>query len=103
MRKAYVLGEKVTKKLHDASDKFAEYLYKLVKGASEVVNERETALEEKYGSEVDSVEYNTDELYHNYLMSVGAYEIICRIVMFYNTLIDEVESAGEVVPPGPLN
>jgi hypothetical protein len=93
----------VTEKLHDASDRFAEYLYKLVKGAAEVVNERELALDVKYPDESESNKYRSDELYHNYLMSIGAYEIICRIVMFYNTLVDEVESAGEVIPPGPLN
>lgn len=93
----------MTEKLHDASDRFAEYLYKLVKGAAEVVNERELALDVKYPDESESNKYRSDELYHNYLMSIGAYEIICRIVMFYNTLVDEVESAGEVIPPGPLN
>jgi hypothetical protein len=93
----------VTNQLDDASDRFAEYLLKLVKGAAEVVNERELALEMKYPGDTESSKYKTDELYHNYLMSIGAYEIICRIVMFYNTLVDEVESAGEVIPPGPLN
>ena len=93
----------MTEQLDDASDRFAEYLYKLVKGAAEVVNERELALDIKYPDDTESTKYKTDELYHNYLMSVGAYEIICRIVMFYNTLVDEAESAGEVVPPGPLN
>ena len=95
----------MTEQLDDASDRFAEYLLKLVKGAAEVVNERELALTVKYPADTDpeTTKYKNDELYHNYLMSVGAYEIICRIVMFYNTLVDEVESAGEVVPPGPLN
>ena len=95
----------MTNQLDDASDRFAEYLLKLVKGAAEVVNERELALTVKYpgDADTDTTKYKTDELYHNYLMSVGAYEIICRIVMFYNTLVDEVESAGEIVPPGPLN
>lgn len=89
----------------DASDKFAEYLRKLVKGAAEVVNERKLALTVKYPADTDpeTTKYKNDELHHNYLMSVGAYEIICRIVMFYNTLGDEVKSAGEVVPPGALN
>lgn len=93
----------MTEQLDDASDRFAEYLYKLVKGAAEVVNERELALEVKYPDDTESTKYKTDELYHNYLMSVGAYEIICRIVMFYNSLVDEAECADVKKPVGPLN
>ena len=57
----------MTNQLDDASDRFAEYLLKLVKGAAEVVNERELALEVKYpgDTDTDTNKYKTDELYHN--------------------------------------
>lgn len=80
-------------------DKMGEYLVSLVAAAAEVVEERQANLQKRYPDIDHNVDYKSDEDYHEYLMSLGAYEIICKIVMFYNTLDEETAD----VPIDSLN
>lgn len=76
-----------------------EYLVTLAAAAAEVVEERQANLQKRYPDSDHNVDYKADEDYHEYLMSLGAYEIICKIVMFYNTLDEETAD----VPIDSLN
>lgn len=71
--------------------RFGEYLMTLLAASAQVMQEREEQLKRHYPNIDTSHAHKSDEEYHEYLMSVGAYELLSRIVEVYNTLGEPAE------------
>jgi hypothetical protein len=84
MREANVVTEK------DFA-RFGEYLMVLLAATAEVLQEREAELQRKYPNYETSNDHKSDETYHEYVMSIGTYELMSRIVEVYNTLGEPAE------------
>lgn len=80
---------------------FNDYLVKLTAGAFELVREREKNLESRFGDLSKTNTYKADEDFHEYLVSLGAYEICVRVLEFYNEVAQEVPELK--IPTGEMH
>lgn len=71
--------------------RFGEYLMTLLAATVEVMQEREAELQRKYPNFETTNDHKSDEQYHEYVMSIGTYELMSRIVEVYNTLDEPAE------------
>jgi len=78
---------------------FGSYLAAVLTAVTETVIEREGILHEKYKDTDGDPAYKADELYHEYLLSVGACEILTQI----NEVYAELQTETFVIPDESLN
>jgi hypothetical protein len=71
--------------------RFGEYLMVLLAATAEVLQEREAELQRKYPNFETNNDHKSDEKYHEYIMSIGTYELMSRIVEVYNNLDEPAE------------
>lgn len=84
-----------------ATKDFGNYLVTLVAGAYELIRQREKNLEERFGNLNKTNAHKADEDYHEYLVSVGAYEICVRVLEFYQSIAQDVPELK--IPTGDMH